>query len=316
MCGLIYRDLSFSRRFGVEFELLNNLSKSELGNLVKEYEFLYGFKHPVKVTPGFQGWAQTKSNSYWHVKFDRTCGWEIASYIGVGTNDIDHISRLARFLYNNDAKVDSNCGFHIHVEVNDFSTSDMEKLIFCWMKVEHLLIAICDPSRKNNQYCKSLRDVYDEMGLTYSDPIELWKNIAPKNLDVHENYSKRVSLNTVGFLSYQKSPSFSQPTVELRLPECLLSEIHVRNWINLILIMVQSIKCNSDFLFNFDNIDPCNDLKEALAYLGLSEKYRFVVLDHDLMNTKIWFLNKIINSSLDSSVIENAKKIVDYATSI
>lgn len=109
MRRVIYKDFPQKRRFGVELEVSNNLTKSDIGKAITEFEGIYGLNKAVKMTSGLEGWAQTECNDYWHVKFDRTCGpfgksidhgWEVASYIGEGSADIRHIARAARFLKN------------------------------------------------------------------------------------------------------------------------------------------------------------------------------------------------------------------------
>ena len=79
MSQFTYQEFPEKRRFGVEIEVSNNISKKDLGNVIEEYETIYlsplkKRKRAVKVTTGVEGWAQTKKNTYWHVKFDRTCG--------------------------------------------------------------------------------------------------------------------------------------------------------------------------------------------------------------------------------------------------
>ena len=256
MQNLVYRETSSDRRFGVEYEVSNNLTKKEIGKIVSQFEKSNGKEKKIKVTSGKEGWAQSISNNFWHVKFDRTCGplgkqfdfgWEIASYVGQGLKDSYKISNLTKHLKENGAEVNLNCGLHIHVEVSDFDLNNMGILYARWLKIEDFLISICHSSRKNNLYCMPIRNKFENYRYLFGsmnslDPIELYYFLSPTNLDVHNNREKRVTLNSVNFATHQLKPHFSRNTIELRLPEFLLDENHVRNWIHLILNFVEVSK--------------------------------------------------------------------------
>jgi len=327
MRQIIFREFPSQRRFGVELEVSNNLSKKQIGKIVNEYESIYNDnKKFVKVTSGQEGWAQTKDNNYWHVKFDRTCGetggffdngWEIASFIGSGHQDADHISRLARFLNNAGAQVNLNCGLHIHVEVSDFTEADMGILLSRWLKIEDFLISICHPSRKNNKYCLPLRKRINKTFIYFEqfvkNPIDVWNYFKPFDLNIHNNKEKRVTLNTIGFATSLIVPSFSRKTIELRLPECILDENHVKNWLRFIVNFVEVCKNKNDLPLTFNS---ATNLSEILIYLGLGEEQEFPILDQDLISTKLWFLRQILNKSQNKKIIKEAQKLVEFITLI
>jgi hypothetical protein len=323
MRKIAYQEFPSCRRFGVELEVSNNLTKSKIGKILKKFEANSEKSREVIVTPGLEGWAQTKGNDYWHVKFDRTCGplgknidygWEVASFIGSGTGDVNHISRLARELDAAGAEVNLNCGFHVHVEVKDYSPYDMGILLARWMKVEDLLFSICHKSRSNNEYCASIKSIFNKSWSSYTkDPEYLWDILRPYDLGTHNNNSKKVTLNTVGFATHILIQSFSRNTVELRMPECLLDETHVKNWIRLIVNFVDFSKSNPKMP---DNFDSCNSIEELLVNLGLSGQDEFLIMDHDLLMTKIWLLKKIISCSRNELMIHQAKKTLEFVSEI
>lgn len=330
-----YFEFPNQRRFGVELEVSNNVTKHFIGEAIKSFEKTYSNpsrsrKRNVKVTSGLTGWAQTKRNTYWHVKYDSTCGpsgksidfgWEIASYIGSGIDDVNHISSLAKFLNDIGLQTNLNCGLHVHVEVQDFSEEEMGVLLARWLKIESLLVSICHPSRHKNNYCKSIRSVYESYlefghkGLSVydlNDPYNVWSLLKPSDIGIHNNSDKKVSLNTVGFAIAQKNPSYSRNTVELRLPECLLHDIHVKNWISLILNFVEKSKDGS-----FPRtLSPATKLSEVLMYLGLSDDNNFVFLDPHLQELKLWFLSKVLNCQKNKCMVNQAKKLFEFATLI
>lgn len=313
------KEFSSSRRFGVELEVSNNLTKIQIGLEMAEFEKLYGtnVRH-VKVTSGSEGWSQTKENDYWHIKFDRTCGplgrrwdsgWEIASFIACGINDANHIARAARFLSSRGAQTNLNCGLHIHVETKDFSKMQMGILLARWLKIEHILFSICNPVRSKSVFCRSLRERYYNNPTIihhhYQDflPEVLWLQLMPTSLEPHDNPERGFALNTVGFAKAQVDSDWSRNTVELRMPECRLEENYVRNWIKLIVNFVDVAATASAP----PDINKVTSVDELLFYLGLTGSNEFVVYDPDLANLKVWLLERI-SSETKLSIISEAKK--------
>lgn len=59
MLSVLCKEFPQTRRFGVELELSNNLTKKEIGDILVEYENIHGIKKSVNVTHGPEGWAHT-----------------------------------------------------------------------------------------------------------------------------------------------------------------------------------------------------------------------------------------------------------------
>lgn len=319
-----YQEYPAQRRFGVEIELSNNRTKQEIGSGLNEFEEIYGRKKTVKVTPGAEGWAQTKSNAYWHVKFDRTCGplgslvdsgWEVASYIGHGADDVQHISRAARFLKVIGCETNYNCGLHIHAETTDFSPRKMGILLARWLKIEPWLVQICHHTRKDNMYCQTIRHRMNVKGVAYNPfvPQDFWDGMKPNDLGVHNNYEKRFTINTVGFANSLVIPEYNRNTVEIRLPESLLEEQHVKNWTRLFLNFVDV--CQRQ-LIGPENTEPAKSVAEALYYLGLQGGDEFFLLDRELLSAKIWFLQKTALKSKTSVAARRAQKHLEFISRI
>ena len=324
-----YRELPSNRKFGVELEVSNSCTKKRIGGFLKEFEEKEGTDRLVKVTPGkgSGGWAETRRNDYWHVKYDSTCGpagkyldygWEVASYIGRGCRDIKRISKAAGYLKECGVETNRNCGLHIHVEAGDLTKSQVGLLIARWLKVEPYLVQICDPSRNKNFYCKTLSSRLYDKNLTYNpyDMLSLWELMSPQNLQTHNNDEKKYALNFVGYAIsktlYIDYRHYDRPTIELRLPECRLDSEHVANWTRLFLNFVDSCMI-------YPTPGPSQicteteDIHEIMSYLGLQEKRGFWILDKELLDTKKWLLNKIVESSRTSLIItRQTEDLLDF----
>jgi hypothetical protein len=288
-----------NRKFGVEFEVSNTLSKRKLANILLNYEESRENGRAVITTAGKKGWAETHANDYWHVKYDSTCGplgktkdygWEIASYIAEGTDDIEAISHAASWLHRHKIETNNNCGFHIHVEVKDFDLKEMAALLARWLKIEAFLFLLCEPRRFDNPYCRSLRTKSIYCRYDPCDLLDFWHNIRPDCLETHDNDEKKYTLNTVGYAKSMFHPSYDRKTIELRLPECLLSYDHVKNWI---VLMVNFVQCCKNNPIIPADIGDAISVDEFLTLLGLKSNEAFWLLDRDILNTKIWVLERL-----------------------
>lgn len=317
-----FKEFNSVRNFGVELEVSANKTRE----LIKEVINSHDPTRPVTVTSGLgpSGWAETHSNDFWHVKYDSTCGplgrgedygWEIASYIASGSRDILNISSLADRLAQAGLETNKNCGLHIHAEVKDFDDSCMGALLARWIKIERWLYAACDISRSGNKYCRSLRVRKEERGSLYSAeyPRDFWSSMKPMNFSTHGNAEKKYSLNTVGFAIGQMEPNYNRTTIELRMPECVLDGEHIKNWIFLFLNFVETC---SNAVFSPQTSKECENVIEALSFLGIgrSPNGAVQILDNDLYETKVWFLNNLIKKSKSKSIKKDAKEHIEFIT--
>jgi len=321
---IAYRGLPNKRRFGVELEVSRTLPKIALGQLVTNYEDTLISKHDVRVTSGSNGWAETRRNDYWHVKYDSTCGakgkkkdygWEIASYIGCGYRDINSISGLASWLSDNSVETNRNCGLHIHVEAKDLSTEMMGNLIACWLKVESHLLQICNIRRSTSKYCKPIRYRLDSRIIHYDPtrPHHFWQDMSPYEYHTHNNPEKKYALNTVGYALGRVVSDYDRKTVELRMPECQLDAEHVKNWVRLFLNFVETCK---EVHLPY-SLSPASSVSELMSYLGLGGRYGLLILDKKLLDTKIWLLNNLITSRLTTKETTlEARELLDFISEI
>jgi hypothetical protein len=140
-------------------------------------------------------------------------------------------------------------------------------------------------------------------------PEQLWLWMCPKNLSVHENYDKRVTLNFINFARSLNEEFNDRSTIELRLPECILEEEHVYYWGMWFLNFVDST-LYKDFP---KSLDPAKTLDEALIYMGLTgENGEFMILDGPLHQTKIWFLQRVARNATIKKLANRATDLLEY----
>lgn len=301
------------------------MGKEKIGEMLREYEHSFRVPLPVVVTPGSLGWAQTESNDYWHVKYDSSCGfigkphdygWEIASYIAKGVSDVTRIASAAEMLRSNGVEVTSRCGFHIHVDVRDFTEEQMGVLLARWIKVEELLINICSFSRIGNEYCRSVasrvtvsgnpcNNLYDP-----KDPANFWSRMRPTRIG-DQDVRRKFALNLLGYDIWRQDSSYTRSTAELRLPESKLSFEHVRGWIVLFLNFIQS----SLSMQPPSDLESVKNVKDAFVQLGLSSDRGLCLLEPEIFDVKVWLLKKIIyDMSFRRSFHEEAEEMLELIT--
>ena len=308
-----YKSFASKRKFGVEFELSNDLDLAALNDILTKAS-------PDKLIYKHNSWAQTDNNNeYWHIKRDSTCGpegktkqiekygYEVASYVGRGVKDIIHIGKVAESMKANGACVNKHCGIHIHASADGLETQQVGTIMAYWVKIERTMFQSCPPSRRKNKYCRSLRRRVPVR--TELTPIQFWEQIRPENLSTHENNDKKVSVNTVGFTAHQQGCYGVKNTLELRMPEASLDKVDVINWIRLYINFIESAK-NAKMPLN----RQVAGVRGTLQILGLQGVQNFLILSSGLHETRLWFLNRIIQYSNMKTLVNEAKKIVEEIT--
>jgi hypothetical protein len=299
-----YIEFTPSRPFGVELEMSPNLPQEEIATVVDSWT-----DRGVKIS----GWRQSDDNTVWHVKTDATCGpgddetgWEIASYKACGFKDMKQIATVADRLNEAGVEVNKNCGLHIHADVSEFLSSDMGLLLAYWIKAEWILSHMVPIHRLVNEYC----ELYTFKRVQPGDynPVSLWAALKPKNLQVHDNADKRMSLNMVNYAQVQAHVG-NRCTVELRLPEGTLDGYHVRNWVLFLLLFIErSLDKRMPSLRGFR-------VSDLLRYLGLTHTgRRFHVYSPELHELRIWILRRIIKYSFDPKPRKEAAVLLKSIT--
>lgn len=290
------------RRFGVELEVGNAVPQ----DVVVDY-ILEASERPVEITE----WGQSTNNLYWHVKEDATCGvlsghfglptsvrtygTEIASFVGSGIHDLIEIMNVANHLSKSGVKVNDFCGFHIHVDVSDFTDEQVAVLLARWVKIEFLMTNTVPERRVNNKYCKMLSKSHRYKSSASYTAAEFWRLMKPVNLRLKSFFDRfrRVTLNIVNYvqacdhLAAGGDELLVKKTVELRLPEGTLNSEDIANWVKLFVNFVDSsLGCDMP-----PNMRSVMQLHKMLEYLGLQTN---ATLSPGLTKTREWLLKRMV----------------------
>ena len=296
-----YRKFESLRRFGVEFEMSNNLTRKCIAEAIKSNSH-----RQVRISR----YSLSSKNDYWHVKSDSSCGprgidgpsgTEVATYICSGPDDLKHISKTMGTVRRKGACVNEHCGLHVHVEVSDFTEEDIGRMLLFWVAIEPILNCAMPYRRKNNKYCKTLTSVHDGVFLEWMYRLHGSESIArifkPCNDLFMDNAAKRRTVNVVNFYKVLDRDDQPRKTVEFRWPEGTLRPSDVKSWVVMFVSFVDSVKsrlgCPLDFMCK--NGGP--DVRDALEILGLGTggaEGGFSILDRDLLHARKWLLRRII----------------------
>lgn len=267
--------LNSTRRFGIEFEFLDsNIDRKILQKAV----ISTGQNCHVR------NWEHTINNfDSWVAKTDSSCGFELCS---PPFNEIKHIPLISSVLdhcLKLKAEFNEMCGYHIHVEVSDFSWEMITKLVMHWIKIEHLIIKSHPDHRTNNPYCKPLNSF-----LTNLRPNEKYETISS---DIF--YQKKLALNTSNFEN--------RKTIEFRVGNMASKKEDIEERIKFYLWFIEISKISK----SPSNLNWLNPI-ETIHWLKLSHEYE---LDSELKSMKIWFLNSLLDNIKNSIELKQIQEM-------
>ncbi len=81
-------------------------------------------------------------------------GFELCTAPANGDLFVDQIGEICEALAEQHAQINTDCGFHVHVDARDFRYWDLRKLILLYAKIEDALFAIVPKSRRKNSFCE------------------------------------------------------------------------------------------------------------------------------------------------------------------
>lgn len=285
MKQVAYRDFSPSRGFGVEMEVNGIASKAAIKRAIVTVS-----PYPVVVS----NYAQSIDNMFWHVKDDATCGesigrgHEIATPIGRTADAATHFGMVADTLAAAGVRVNDRCGLHVHVGANDLDIPQVAGVVAHWVKVQFYVGLVVSPRRINppqDRYCRMLYPTFRT-----GNADDFWEAVRPKNLSPFGNEERWKNLNLVNFARALKNGTSNKKTLEFRWPEGTLCGRDVVNWVRLFVNFVENCKDRS-----MPAPGCCSSLEDALEILGLHHGAgTFHILGPALLDTKRWFLNRIL----------------------
>jgi len=257
--------LRFRRKFGVELEFTqSSTDRNKLCTAIRsvgEPAYIDGFVH-------------NHNNEEWCCKTDSSCGYEAASRVFSTPQELKKAGEAIDAIRTAGAKVNNRCGFHVHIELDDFNESKLGKLAAWWVKIEGMIINSVPTARKANNYCIPLTQ-YFRPDTAYS---------AEQVLREARSHGRYMTLNLANW--------YDRKTIEFRIAEGTDDSATVKNWVRFLLWFIEKTK-KLDMPENINWLFP-DEMFETFGLTGYSPSQdTFYVFSCGVAEMRHWILNRI-----------------------
>jgi hypothetical protein len=179
----------------------------------------------------------------WDVKHDGSCGFEIASPAMMmdDAGECIELKNVCAQILTVQPQINRQCGLHVHVEVLDYTWDDMRRLLALWTRYEPFFFELLPPSRRHNTYCKPLRKSVWTAGNSPS-----WPSV-DRSIDARDERTFRSTTLFAGdrYHALNIDHFWSAGRIEFRLHSGTIDYVKIRNWVRLLLALVQRVKQGS-----------------------------------------------------------------------
>lgn len=168
-------------------------------------------------------------------------GCEVVSPILSGNEGLDSIRKIVAILKDAGAEVDESCGFHVHVNANDFHAAEIVNAVKRYARFETEIDSFNARRRRGSasRWCRSmdgLAGMLDNEGAMFTAT-----QVAQKQEDSIGRYLK---LNTAAFLRHG--------TIEFRQHAGTLNISKIVNWVVFCVNFMENSRLDSEFLASYD----------------------------------------------------------------
>ena len=204
------------RTFGVEIEA-TGISRRAAVTALRE----------AGITASMENYNH-RTQVYWKVTTDASVepGFEIVSPILSGEEGITQMRTVARALGRAGARVNRECGLHVHVGIGDLNANEVAKIVSRYARFESTLDSWMPPSRRGdeNRFCLSV--------VRFGRSIEATGNFRRVSDVVAHQYGRYVKVNLE---CYRR-----QQTIEFRQHSGTCNASKIENWIRFLLHFVEA----------------------------------------------------------------------------
>ena len=148
-----------------------------------------------------------------------------------GCEGLQSLKKATTALRLSKTNVNTSCGVHIHLEVNDYSLENMKTLVKNFYILEKQFDKMMPESRRNNQYCKGLSILGS-------------KDTFFSNLNNCRSVREIVSLFNTRYLKLNLQSYLKYGTVEFRQHSGSTKFSKIKNWILICARLVEFSKQN------------------------------------------------------------------------
>lgn len=226
---------SLSRTYGVEIEFkltgqgggADAIHSDEAKQLVREL-------NAAGILTEHRTYDHAVLQGAWKLIYDSSAELELVSPPMSGEAGFEAIRTVCQVLKNNGARVDKDCGLHVHHGAKDFNTTQMRRLVKLYKRFEPTLDEFMPASRRGNEnlYCGSiswLRDYQIDNASNIRQLRDAFYRTAVRNGRTYD-MTRYHKLNLDSYVKYG--------TVEFRHHSGTLNATKIINWVILTGAMV------------------------------------------------------------------------------
>ena len=265
--SISYKKNPFKNYCGVELETINDNLKEQAFNTIEQLD-KYGFSQV----------------------YDGSLGDNGLEFVSLAFNGDEFLNKIKDFceeLKNREFKINSDCGFHLHIGIKP-ELEELKKIFYFYHKYEEFFFKMASESRQNNHYCRKLNKLF--VG-DYMNQLKEIKTILDFQKMLYETEYKRTIDNYKHEKYYQKRyfwinfhSVFYRRTLEIRLHNGTIDTKKVNNWALIHLKVLDLLKKmnletinlfpnTQEFFLSLFGLDIQNYIKERWAkFEGIKDK--------------------------------------------
>jgi hypothetical protein len=198
-----------NRKFGIEIECISRNNRHDIARALVE----------AGISCEVQGYNHN-TQRVWKIVDDGSLssgGFELVSPPLSGQEGLKDVETAMRVLVAQGARVDRNCGLHIHVDAGDLTVHDVRNIVKRYHKFEDKIDAVMPNSRRgsNNRYCGTMEGFLSNYGTRMETATSL-----DRMCDLNERFYK------VNLAAYNR-----HGTIEFRQHSGTVNATKAINWI-------------------------------------------------------------------------------------
>lgn len=240
------------RAFGIELEVIYPHRHDSHADIAAQIESATGIRCRG------EGYGHGAVNA-WKVTHDGSVsgGGEVVSPKLMGEDGIAQAVKVTKALQGMGCKVETSCGFHVHVDATDINAKELAKIGVCFAWFETFFDHIMPASRRGNEsiYVKSNRGFYGDYGTRglnasiaainaaaiTGDMLKVTRAINPRCNCYSQERGERCSCSG-RYAKLNATPINNQKSLEFRQHSGTIEHEKVENWIRLCVQFVEKGK--------------------------------------------------------------------------
>lgn len=151
--AVIISTSAFTRKFGIEIEAYNASSTAVLRAVRRQFIDCFSESYNHTTRP------------HWKIVSDSSISgqnpFELVSPILEGEEGLKEVKKVCKALKEVNAKVNSSCGLHVHINASDFTITTWKHLLVNYARLEKIIDRFMPQSRRDNRYCRGFSEIRD-----------------------------------------------------------------------------------------------------------------------------------------------------------